>query len=169
MENLALQQEAMKAKRLLRGNGRGVTYEVLRKTEECQNAATKCVKRLYSGAKSRAKDRHMEFDLELSDVLIPSHCPVLGIPLKPGVGTHNAGSPTLDRVNNRRGYVKGNVRVISMRANGLKSNANIDEMELIWEDFRRCHGLCHADNTARSQRRLLAAVGRVIQASNGST
>jgi repressor of nif and glnA expression len=46
-----------------------------------------------------------------------------------GYQTHN--SPTLDRICNGRGYVKGNVRVISWRANSLKRDANIEEIRSI--------------------------------------
>ncbi len=38
---------------------------------------------------------------------------------------------TLDRVVPSLGYVKGNVRVISFRANRLKNNATIDEIRAI--------------------------------------
>ena len=66
------------------------------------------------------------FNLELSDIKIPSHCPILGIPLVSvvgcGMGSIKArnNSPSIDRIDNTKGYVKGNVTIISMRANDLK-------------------------------------------------
>lgn len=41
------------------------------------------------------------------------------------------GSPSLDRVDNTRGYVPGNVLVISWKANQIKSNATLAELESI--------------------------------------
>jgi hypothetical protein len=38
-------------------------------------------------------------------------------------------SPTLDRIIPSLGYVRGNVKVISMRANVLKHNASLDELK----------------------------------------
>lgn len=71
----------------------------------------------------------MDCDIEKSDLAIPTHCPVFGIPLfySPGGRTNNSFS--LDRVDNSRGYVKGNVRVISFRANQMKGDLTIDEVE----------------------------------------
>lgn len=41
------------------------------------------------------------------------------------------GSPTLDRIVPSRGYVVGNVAVISMRANRLKSDASVAELQAL--------------------------------------
>lgn len=83
---------------------------------------------MYHGAKVRAKRKGIEFSIELSDIVVPSHCPVLGIPIykSPGRMTHN--SPTLDRRDNSKGYVKGNVFVISNKANRCKSDLSIEEV-----------------------------------------
>lgn len=95
-------------------------------------------KRILTRVKSRAKSYNIPFNLELEDILVPEICPVLGIPItsKPGGGANQPGSPSLDRVNPSKGYIKGNVRVISNRANLLKSNATLEEMLLILEDLR---------------------------------
>ena len=87
--------------------------------------------KLWSSAKERAKKHGREFDLEISDVVVPEVCPVLGIPLFKGDGIMHAGSPQLDRVDNTRGYTKDNVRVISQRANAIKQNASIEMIEAI--------------------------------------
>ena len=93
------------------------------------------ITRLLYGAKSRAKARNIPFDLTARDVELPSFCPVLGIPLELGRGEQVDGSPTLDRIIPERGYVRGNVIVISWRANRLKSNATIEELSLISDFF----------------------------------
>jgi hypothetical protein len=90
--------------------------------------------RLFSAAKARAKAKDREFNIELSDIVIPTCCPVLGLSMK---------SPSLDRIDSSKGYVKGNVRVISKRANQLKSNATVEEMRMVLADLIRLEaGVC---------------------------
>lgn len=89
--------------------------------------------------RKRAELLGVDFDLEFSDIRIPKKCPVLGIPLKTG-GRRRAeigNSPSVDRVDNRLGYVKGNVRVISHRANAIKSDATLDELKRICRYVRK--------------------------------
>jgi hypothetical protein len=91
-------------------------------------------------AKARAKKRGIEFAITVSDIVIPSHCPVLGIALETGIGLGGGPqehSPAIDRMDNTVGYVPGNVRVISYRANRLKNDASFEESRLIWEDAQR--------------------------------
>lgn len=65
--------------------------------------------------------------------MIPEFCPVLGIKLDtPKMGKKRPdGKPSIDRVDNSKGYVKGNVIVVSWRANRLKCDASIGELEAI--------------------------------------
>ena len=82
-------------------------------------------------AKSRAVKKGIDFDLTVEDIIIPDICPVLGIPLFMGTKKRHDNSPSLDRIDNSKGYVKGNVRVISWRANHLKSDSNIQELRKV--------------------------------------
>ena len=95
-------------------------------------------RRTLNSARHRAKKRGMEFNITVDDIIIPQVCPVLGIKLQVnnGVATRkNGDSPSLDRINNALGYIKGNVRVISARANHLKSDATIEEIRAVYDDF----------------------------------
>lgn len=85
---------------------------------------------LLRSAKRRALRRGLPFDLTADDIVVPAFCPVLGIPLFRAVGAPAQGphSPTLDRVVPDLGYVSGNVRVISSRANQIKSDATPAEL-----------------------------------------
>ena len=89
-------------------------------------------KGLLSNAKERAKKLGLEFNLSIEDIKIPRFCPVLGIPLKVNKGKVGPSSPTLDRIDNTRGYVKDNVIVVSHRANTIKSSARLEELRFIW-------------------------------------
>lgn len=82
-------------------------------------------------ARRRAKEKHLPFALKYSDINIPEHCPVLGIPLFRGKGKQSYNSPSLDRIVPELGYVPSNVVVVSLRANRLKSNASLDELRAI--------------------------------------
>jgi len=82
-------------------------------------------------AKIRAQKKNLPFNLELDDIVIPDVCPVLGIPLKTGTRKDHWDAPTLDRIFLDKGYVKGNVVVISWRANFIRGNATLDELEKV--------------------------------------
>jgi len=79
----------------------------------------------------------LPFALTPDDLVMPKLCPVLGIPLEVrGRGEPN--TPSVDRVIPALGYVRGNVRVISWRANKLKSDCtDPDEMEAVADYIRR--------------------------------
>lgn len=86
--------------------------------------------KMFRRAKQRAKERGIDFDLDKSDVIIPEFCPILGIKLETHVG-HSGGrpnSPALDRIDNSKGYIKGNVIVISHLANMMKSSATEEQL-----------------------------------------
>lgn len=89
------------------------------------------------GAKHRAVAKGLDFNLDFKDVVIPALCPVLGIPLFRGKRGMADNCPSLDRVIPSKGYVKGNVRVISFRANRLKSDAEIWELEKVLRYMKR--------------------------------
>jgi hypothetical protein len=89
-------------------------------------------------AESRARHRGLPFALTLEDVPVPTHCPVLGIPLDSRDRDH---TPSLDRIKNEKGYTPDNVAVISMRANRIKSDAELHELEAIVEFVKRHQSL----------------------------
>lgn len=83
---------------------------------------------LLQKAKARAKRKGLPFDLTQDDITIPAECPALGIPIRVGTGVADDNSPTLDRIVPERGYVRGNVMVLSAKANRMKSNATSEEL-----------------------------------------
>ena len=92
------------------------------------NASRTMQRRLYDSAKSRATKKKRDFNIELDDIVIPEICPVFGTAI---------GTPSIDRIDSNKGYVKGNIRVISLRANHLKNNATVEEMRLVLADLER--------------------------------
>lgn len=89
--------------------------------------------------RQRAKVAGIPFDLTVYDLPIPDTCPVLGVQLDHSYhGTKGArqNSPSVDRIVPELGYVSGNVRVMSHRANTLLNNASLEEMEKVLEFLR---------------------------------
>jgi hypothetical protein len=95
-----------------------------------RSRADKSPKKMLQSAKTRAKRLGVPFTITAADLVVPDTCPVLGIPLD--FSRHLSGpsdsSPSLDRVIPTLGYVPGNVAVISMRANRIKSNFTAAEL-----------------------------------------
>lgn len=90
--------------------------------------------------KSRAKTLGVPFDLLEADLVCPSVCPVLGIPIVIQFGNGygpKINSPSVDRIDPGLGYVRGNVRVISQRANLLKNDATVAELRAVLADLCR--------------------------------
>jgi hypothetical protein len=94
---------------------------------------------VYRARKNAAKAGVL-FDLTENDITVPEYCPVLGVRLQRGVGKPCYASPSLDRIVPAKGYVRGNVRVISYRANALKRDATLEELRLVLADLERIHG-----------------------------
>lgn len=98
---------------------------------------------MLSGARKRASQLGLPFDLTKEDLVIPSVCPVLGIPVYSVSGKGPGdNSPSLDRLIPHLGYVRGNVVVISQRANRIKNDASAEELETVasWLRDVLCHG-----------------------------
>lgn len=86
---------------------------------------------LFKGAQARARTKGLPFLIELGDITIPAVCPVLGIPLFASRGRWTANSPTIDRINNTKGYERKNIVVVSYRANQLKADATLEELRAL--------------------------------------
>jgi len=87
---------------------------------------------MVSAAKYRAKQQGMDFNIDVSDIIIPEHCPILRIPLTFTDGKQHDGTPALDRIDNSKGYIKGNVQVISHKANRHKSDLSLEQIENLY-------------------------------------
>ena len=100
--------------------------------------------RLRGGAYRRARIKGLKFDLPTYKDLpkCPKKCPVLNIPLRVGKlkGSNGGGtdnSPSLDRIDNNKGYIKGNVQIISRKANQMKSNADFKDIERVYKYMKK--------------------------------
>lgn len=119
----------------------GVIFERTCINTQCLSCNTRRVKamtpewKMHQRAKQRAKNAGREFDLKFSDITIPTHCPILGIPLQVHSGSSGgkANSPSLDRIDSQKGYTRDNIQVISHRANVMKADASVAELKVFAE------------------------------------
>lgn len=86
------------------------------------------LKHMMNKLRQRAKKAGLEFNLKPEDINIPEYCPILGLKLSTQDGL-TANTPSVDRIDNTKGYLPDNIRVISYRANGLKSNMNKETLQ----------------------------------------
>lgn len=93
---------------------------------------------LFERVKKSAKKRKLEFSLTIDDIIIPKYCPLLEIKLTYELTYETKDSYfSIDRINSNLGYVKGNIQVISFKANTMKSNATKEELLIFSKNIIR--------------------------------
>ena len=87
------------------------------------------------GAIKRAKEEGNnpnEITLEyIESLATTTHCPIFGIPLQYGRGDQCDNSATIDAIIHSKGHIKGNLQIISKKANTIKNNSTTEEMEML--------------------------------------
>ena len=84
---------------------------------------------LLDRVKQSAQQRGLEFNLTIEDIYIPEFCPLLNIKLTFEYSLETRDSYySLDRIDSNKGYIKGNVQVMSIKANTMKNAATHDEL-----------------------------------------
>ena len=84
---------------------------------------------LINSARCRAKSLKIPFSITKDDVIIPDRCPCFGTKLIQGEIKSYENSATIDQIIPGKGYVKGNIQVISLKANTMKSNATNKQLK----------------------------------------
>jgi hypothetical protein len=130
--------------RVLTPEQRHVFYEQIRAAERLryvQHPYREIIKRARNLRKSAcrrgAKYNAWEFTITEDDLGWPTHCPVLPwIELHyPGHYRHDPAGASLDRIDHEKGYVPGNVRVLSLRANLLRKDITYEELRALAVSF----------------------------------
>ena len=117
---------------------------------EIKQASQKYRKSPYSQifyvTKKRSIEKKLPFDLDKEFIKalyknMPKKCPVLGIDLKySDIGSNKYqtdNSPSLDRINPKKGYTKDNVIIMSNLANRIKTDATADQIEKVWKFLKK--------------------------------
>jgi hypothetical protein len=95
-----------------------------------KNPVAYCITGMLQGAKRRAKHYNISYDLTRQYLIniFPSICPISKRPFSFQQGHIVDDSPSLDRIEPFRGYVIGNVHIISHKYNRMKSNWPLPEL-----------------------------------------
>ncbi len=114
----------------------GILFEKTSKMTLCKKCNSNRVKsqhpewKMHQRAKQRCKQTGLEFSISVDDIVIPDVCPILGLKLNINSGKSGAykNSPSLDRINNKKGYTPDNIQVISQLANAMKGAASDEDL-----------------------------------------
>ncbi len=81
----------------------------------------------------------MEVTVEYLKSIYPDDmiCPVLGIKMEVGDKNRNVNSPSIDKIIPEKGYVPGNVIIVSMKANRIKADATPDEIIKVGKFYKK--------------------------------
>lgn len=80
-------------------------------------------KKIFNRARSRSVKKGVPFNLDVGLIVVPDVCPVFGTPFD--------GDESIDRMEPHKGYTPDNVNIISLRANVVKGNATLEELEAV--------------------------------------
>ena len=95
---------------------------------------------LWYRAKESSKIRNKEFNLEVEDIIIPTYCPYLNIELLTSPeNTNHSDYYSIDRIDSSKGYVKGNIQIISRLANTMKNNATTEQLITFSQNVLKIH------------------------------
>jgi len=93
---------------------------------------------MWQAAKLRSKKKGLEFSITFDDIVLPETCPLLGLKVVIEEFGSRHDSPSIDRKDPKKGYTKENIWIISTRANILKNNASLEELELLVKNLKLC-------------------------------
>ena len=105
------------------------TWKIATEKQAALKSTTSIALYLLRMARKRAKKNGIAFTITPGDISIPDLCPIRLVPMVVNAGKMSPDSYSIDRTDNDKGYVPGNVRVISWRANQSKSNLSLAQAE----------------------------------------
>lgn len=118
------------SKQLIRTKRPEVAQQIQKASQRRRKAMSAELK-MHVRRRSDARKNNIPYTLDISDIVIPDICPVLGIPIVANQPISSDYSPSLDRFIPELGYIQGNVYVISNRANRIKNDASVEEIRLL--------------------------------------
>ncbi len=119
-----------------KANIRGSKLWEYRKAYREQRRYKDPVGHLLKEARTQARKRGLSFNLERHDIVVPDRCPVLGAPLAFTPRKRTPFTPSIDRIDSSKGYEKGNVIIVSWRANAVKMDSTPDELIAVGKFYK---------------------------------
>ncbi len=100
---------------------------------------------IYRDAKRHAISHKREFDIELSDleelmIIQDKRCALTGAEFS------NEVPPSLDRIDSSKGYIKGNIQLIQIKINIMKSNLSQDDFIYLCQEVANQNRKRNKDN-----------------------
>lgn len=89
-----------------------------------------CIQMRSASKRRNNRDNNYNLTVDFLVSIAPKFCPVMKTKIKYGGGKISNNSASIDRINPLKGYVKGNVQIISNLANMMKNCANKKELKL---------------------------------------
>lgn len=116
--------------------------------QPAQNLSTKIchqknpIPNIIKTIRHRAKKRGQEFTITKEDIVIPEFCPVFGFKMEHNFGKNGGkfNSPSVDRIDNTKGYTPENIQIISRLANAMKSEASPEQLIMFADWIYKCYG-----------------------------
>ena len=115
------------------------TRETMEIIEEFPKHNDTVRKILYKGAQRRSVEMGIPIGIHIEDIFLTRLCPYLGTPMIYGATVASGDSASLDKIIPALGYVKGNIQVISSRANLMKSNSSVEQMVAFANSVLKLH------------------------------
>lgn len=94
---------------------------------------------MWTNARNRAAKQGLPFTIEESDIHIPDVCPITGVLFSFTNSKTDDYSPTLDKIDNTKGYTPDNIIVVSHKANRFKNNLTFEEMERMYLNYKKVY------------------------------
>ena len=120
--------------------------EILLLAKQKRTGKSGYLKSMLACAKARARQKGWDFDIDLDylELIATDFCPVDGARFdwdreREGVKDGQSAcyvTPSLDRIDSTKGYVKGNLRIIGFKWNAWKSNMQLNDLMFLVEYVR---------------------------------
>lgn len=95
-------------------------------------------RRKFLAKKANAARAGWKWEIDFGDIEWLTHCPILGVELNYFTPVRVENSPSFDQIDPGKGYVKGNIQIMSWRANRIKNDGSAEEHRRVadWLDLR---------------------------------
>lgn len=93
------------------------------------------IRQLIYQSQARARKKNLEHTITEQDLIelwpFNNKCPIFGIPLEWNDRGFRETSPSIDRIDNTKGYTRDNIQIISFKANWIKGHASLEDLEIL--------------------------------------
>ena len=115
------------------------------------------IRKMLQHARNRARIHSRVFDITIEDISIPEYCPVLNIALVHG-WEDDENCPTLERINNNKGYTPDNIMIVSALSNRVKNSATWQQIIEVGEFYKHLE----QTNIVKNKQRIKDTNERII-------